>query len=76
VYAIEAIDNGGTALDVALPADAPLTPEHRSDMLGGVTVLRGEGLRGGEPFELLAVPYFAWANRGPGEMAVWLPTER
>jgi len=23
---------------------------------------------------LLAVPYFSWANRGPGEMAVWLPT--
>jgi DUF1680 family protein len=20
-----------------------------------------------------AIPYFAWANRGPGEMAVWLP---
>jgi len=23
-----------------------------------------------------AVPYFAWANRGPGEMAVWLPVAR
>lgn len=43
---------------------------------GGVTVVRGEGLRGGEAFELIAVPYFAWANRGPGEMAVWLPVAR
>ncbi len=76
VYAIEAIDNGGTALDVALSADTALSTEHRPDMLGGVTVVRGEGLRGGEPFELFAVPYFAWANRGPGEMAVWLSTER
>jgi DUF1680 family protein len=25
---------------------------------------------------LLAIPYFAWANRGPGEMAVWLPAYR
>jgi DUF1680 family protein len=25
------------------------------------------------PARLLAVPYFAWANRGEGEMRVWLP---
>ena len=37
VYAIEAIDNGGTALDVMLPADTELTAEHRPEMLGGVT---------------------------------------
>jgi len=76
VYAIEAVDNGGSALDVTLPADAVLTPEFRPDMLGGVTVLRGAGRRGGVPFDLLAVPYFAWANRGPGEMEVWLPVGR
>jgi DUF1680 family protein len=76
VYAVEAIDNGGAALDVALPGDALLTTEHRREMLGGVTVVRGQASRDGEPLELLAVPYFAWANRGPGEMAVWLPVER
>jgi len=74
VYAVEAVDNGGRALDIALPADAPLTPEYRAEMLGGVTVVRGAGVRDGAPFDLLAVPYFAWSNRGPGEMAVWLPT--
>ena len=25
------------------------------------------------PAPLLAVPYFAWANRGDGGMRVWLP---
>jgi DUF1680 family protein len=25
------------------------------------------------PARLLAVPYFAWANRGDGAMRVWLP---
>jgi hypothetical protein len=74
VYAVEAIDNGGGALDLALPTDAPLSTEYRPGMLGGVTVVRGLGSRSGEAIELLAVPYFAWANRGPGEMAVWLPT--
>lgn len=24
---------------------------------------------------LVAVPYFAWANRGEGEMIVWLPRD-
>ena len=23
--------------------------------------------------DLVAVPYFAWNNRGKGEMAVWIP---
>jgi len=22
---------------------------------------------------LVAVPYYSWSHRGPGEMAVWLP---
>ncbi|GLY79999.1 glycoside hydrolase family 127 protein [Actinoallomurus iriomotensis] len=28
----------------------------------------------GTPLELVAVPYFAWANRTVGSMRVWLPT--
>ena len=27
------------------------------------------------PVEMTAIPYFAWANRGKGEMIVWLPYE-
>ena len=30
-------------------------------------------LAAGERARLLAVPYFAWANRGPGAMRVWVP---
>jgi DUF1680 family protein len=74
VYAVEAIDNGGAALDIALPESAELSTEFRPEMLGGVTVVRGTAMRGNEETGLLAVPYFAWANRGPGEMRVWLPT--
>ena len=29
----------------------------------------------GEPLELTAVPYYAWANRTGGSMRVWLPTD-
>jgi uncharacterized protein len=29
--------------------------------------------RAGEPVGLAAIPYFAWANRTPGPMRVWIP---
>lgn len=28
------------------------------------------------PLSIRLIPYFAWANRGPAEMSVWLPVER
>jgi uncharacterized protein len=28
-----------------------------------------------EPVALTAVPYFAWANRDPGAMRIWIPTD-
>jgi DUF1680 family protein len=65
VYAVEAIDNGGSLKDLRVPLDAALDQEFRADLLSGVVVVTGKGL--------IAVPYFAWANRGMGEMVVWLP---
>jgi uncharacterized protein len=68
VYAIEAIDNGGRALDLVIPRNAVLRSRFRADLLNGVEVIAGEGSR---PF--VAIPYYAWNNRGKGEMAVWVP---
>ena len=75
-------------LDVHAPDDMDLRVE-MSDMLGGLGVLKGRALRvdeggngalyreaGGETVEALDVtliPYYAWNNRGVGEMTVWLP---
>jgi DUF1680 family protein len=67
VYAVEAIDNGGHALDLVVPRDAALRSRFRPDLLNGVEVISGEGSR---PF--VAIPYYAWNNRGQGEMAVWI----
>ncbi|GAA4434069.1 glycoside hydrolase family 127 protein [Georgenia halophila] len=30
----------------------------------------------GEPVQLTAIPYYAWANRGPRPMRVWIPVAR
>jgi DUF1680 family protein len=77
VYCVEAIDNGGRVDDISLPLDAPLSHQFRRDLLGGVEVITAKAMIKSEtgesrPRDLVAIPYYAWANRGKGEMAVWL----
>ena len=72
VYAVEAVDNGGAALDLVVPADARLGSSFRRNLLGGVQVVTGQAMRGNQRVNFTAVPYFAWANRGAGEMVVWV----
>jgi DUF1680 family protein len=75
LYALEGIDHAGSLAGLALPGDAALRHEFRADLLGGVEVVTATALREGSdaPVPLLAVPYFAWANRDEGEMVVWIP---
>jgi DUF1680 family protein len=54
----------GKVLNIALDPQENLLPEYRPDLLTGVTVLTNKS-------DFTAIPYFAWANRGKGEMAVW-----
>lgn len=67
VYCAEWPDNGGHVSHLVLSDDAELLTEMRDDLLNGVTVIKGQAF--------MAIPYYAWAHRGPGEMAVWLSRE-
>lgn len=79
VFCVEGVDvEGGKVSDLVLPDDAPLASEFRGDLLGGVEIIRGAAKRVAADQSMTdvavtAVPYYAWANRGKGEMAVWLP---
>lgn len=83
VYAAEWPDHSeGRVRNLMLPDDSPLTSEFRPDLLSGVTVVRGkavalaydvDGRVTRREQQLTAIPYYAWANRGPGEMIVWIP---
>jgi hypothetical protein len=88
VYCLEAADNDGSVRSVYLPREAALEAHFEPDLLGGVTVIEGEGarvaaqdwraglyLRAAEttPATLRAIPYCDWDNRAPGEMVVWIP---
>ena len=66
VYCVEGIDADGSVANVKVGPE-PISTEHKPSLLGGVTVLEGEGFT--------AIPYYAWSNRGAGEMAVWLRGE-
>jgi DUF1680 family protein len=73
VYAAEWVDNDGSVLNLVVPDAAAFEEEHRTDLLGGVTVVRTAATdKAGRPRRLTAIPYYAWSHRGPGEMAVWL----
>ena len=83
VYCLEGADvAGGKVLDLVLPDDAPLATDFRQDLLGGVQVVTGEAqllaptTNGEAPAiksaAFTAIPYYAWAHRGKGEMIVWL----
>jgi DUF1680 family protein len=82
VFAAEAVDNDGRVFDLFLPDETGLKAEFRPDLLDGVEVVTGEGraisknavgktVESSRPFR--AIPYYSWANRGPGQMLVWLP---
>jgi DUF1680 family protein len=72
VYAFESVDNGADLESLRIPADAEIRAAVRNDLFGGIEVLTGRGLDAkGQPRPFTAIPYFAWANRGPGEMRVW-----
>jgi DUF1680 family protein len=81
MYCAEWKDNEGDISNLAIPANAQFTPVNKPDLLNGVIVLRGEVFEkstttaASKKVEFTAIPYYSWANRGKGEMEVWLPVQ-
>ena len=86
VFCVEHADvPQGKVLNLLLPDDAVLQSRFRPDLLSGVQVIEGTAQStrfektadGGkriqqQPVNFTAIPYYAWAHRGQGEMTVWL----
>jgi hypothetical protein len=74
LYCFEAADNPFDVLKLSLPKGASLKVEHQDALLGGVTVLHGQGLLEGKTaVNTTAIPYDVWSNRQAGAMTVWVP---
>ncbi|OPZ24946.1 MAG: Non-reducing end beta-L-arabinofuranosidase [Lentisphaerae bacterium ADurb.BinA184] len=89
VYCFEECDNPAV-LSLTLPRRARLSARFVPGLLGGVSVIEGQGLQvasegwqnqlyrpaaalATRPARIRAIPYYAWDNRQPGAMTVWLP---
>jgi DUF1680 family protein len=85
VYCAEWVDNNGFVSNLVLDDTVQLRPEKREDLFNGVIVFSGKGaaliyaedgktaIKTEQNFT--AIPYYAWAHRGKGEMAVWIPRD-
>jgi DUF1680 family protein len=85
VYCLEEPDNGANLAGLSLPRTAELTTRTDAALLGGCVVIEGRGQRlkpsptlyrttvpEVDTLTLRAIPYGLWANRGEGEMRVWI----
>ena len=82
IYCAEWVDNDNRTSNIILPATATFTTEFRQDLLNGINTIHSTVQKVevdpsnssiskiAHPF--IAIPYYAWANRGKGEMQVWL----
>lgn len=85
MYCAEWPDNNGKVSNIIIPANTNFTTEFKADLLNGVTVLKSEVPaviidNNGSSVSTVkqaftAIPYYAWAHRGKGEMTVWFPTK-
>ncbi|UAK26248.1 beta-L-arabinofuranosidase domain-containing protein [Sphingomonas nostoxanthinifaciens] len=66
----------GKVLDLLVDKDAPLSARFDPAFMGGAVLIDTVGRRTTRPDEaakpVRLIPYHLWANRGAGEMSVWL----
>lgn len=86
VYCLEGIDNDEQVFSSIIGDDAPVEAKMDNTLFsatntqlmtlsvqGQIKVLDAEGNITSEDHTFTAIPYYAWANRGNGTMAIWLP---
>lgn len=87
VYCLEEADNGKPIAGLRLPRDAELKEEYKPDKLCGIVEITADGYAYVPdeddtlyrtkppkcvPAKLTFIPYYTWANRGEGEMSVYV----
>jgi hypothetical protein len=83
IFCAEGVDNNGRAANLILPDKAMFTTEFKPGLLNGVFTIKSNVPsifinQGGQSIQTVlqsftAIPYYAWANRGSGEMIIWFP---
>jgi DUF1680 family protein len=87
VYCLEGPDNKDSLVqNIMVDKNAVATAHYDKDLLDGVGVINIQGQSTKRQLNsdslllvdqnVKAIPYYAWANRGPSEMTVWIPYEK
>ncbi|PWK77125.1 hypothetical protein LX99_02935 [Mucilaginibacter oryzae] len=86
VYCLEGPDNRDSLVqNIMVDKNAIAAANYQANLLNGVDVISAEGKSTKRQLnndalietdqQVKAIPYYAWANRGPSEMTVWIPYE-
>ncbi|EHQ30633.1 glycoside hydrolase family 127 protein [Mucilaginibacter paludis] len=86
VYCLEGPDNKDSLVqNIMINKSAVASPKYEAGLLKGVEVINVQGMSAKRQLNsdallqtdqtVKAIPYYAWANRGPSEMTVWIPYE-
>jgi DUF1680 family protein len=86
VYCLEGPDNRDSLVqNIMVDKNAIANANYQADLLNGIDVISTEGKGTKRQLnsdaltetnqQVKAIPYYAWANRGPSEMTVWIPYE-
>jgi hypothetical protein len=83
VYCFEHADNDGKTMNIVIPDNAAFKAEFKPDMLNGIVAISSntpvvtvsENGLSVKPIikNVVAIPFFSWANRGEGQMQIWMP---
>jgi DUF1680 family protein len=89
IYCLEQVDQVAPVNRIVLPQTANLSSRFDPDLLDGVMMIKSTALASDVtdwqgtlycaqepnliPCTLTAIPYYAWDNRQPGQMRVWIP---
>lgn len=88
VFCLEEVDNGSNLSNIYLDKNSAFDVIFNKDLLEGVVTIEGDAVRMDpsawenklyassdlqeKPVTIKAIPYYAWCNRKPGEMIVWM----
>ena len=61
---------------MTLDPGAQPTEAARTDLDDGVVGMTVPARVGAERVDVAAIPYYAWGNRSPEAMRVWIPSQR
>jgi DUF1680 family protein len=84
IYCAEGIDNNNKTSNLIIPDNAAFMPKYKPEMLHGIMTIEADALgvvidASGKQVNthtqrVVAIPYYAWANRGKSEMNIWFPS--